>query len=52
MRSNPGAKPKDIATATGLDPSLVRQTCSRMVTDAQLVRADGGYRTPEYGGAA
>ncbi|MEU8351996.1 DNA repair protein RadA, partial [Streptomyces sp. NPDC048845] len=50
VRANPGAKPKGIAEATGIDPSLVRQTCSRMVADSQLLRVDGGYRAPEHGG--
>ncbi|KAF4408746.1 AAA family ATPase [Streptomyces lycii] len=52
VRANPGAKPKGIAEATGIDPSLVRQTCSRMVADSQLLRADGGYRAPEHGGGS
>ncbi|WP_419996356.1 AAA family ATPase [Streptomyces boninensis] len=52
VREHPGAKPKDIAEATGLESSLVRQTCSRMVTDAQLVRDASGYLAPDLGGAA
>ncbi|MCI0387086.1 winged helix-turn-helix transcriptional regulator, partial [Streptomyces sp. CNQ085] len=47
VRSNPGCKPKDIAEATGIDPGLVRQTCVRMVNDAQLIRDSGGYAAPE-----
>jgi len=53
VRANPGAKPKQIAEATGLEPTLVRQTCSRMANDVQLVRKSGGYEVPgENGGQA
>ncbi|WP_237322203.1 AAA family ATPase [Streptomyces sp. JJ36] len=46
VRANPGARPKDIAAATGLEPGLVRQTCSRMASDVQLIRNGGGYVIP------
>jgi len=53
VRANPGAKPKQIAEDTGLEPTLVRQTCSRMANDVQLVRKSGGYEVPgENGGQA
>ncbi|MBZ4321465.1 AAA family ATPase [Streptomyces huiliensis] len=50
VRDNPGAKPKQIAEGTGLDPALVRQTCSRMANDVQLMRDAGGYAVPGAGG--
>ncbi|MFD3885047.1 AAA family ATPase [Streptomyces microflavus] len=46
VRENPGARPKQIAEGTGLEAALVRQTCSRMATDVQLIRKDGGYIAP------
>lgn len=52
VRENPGARPKQIAEETGLDAALVRQTCSRMANDVQLIRKDGGYVVPENGGEA
>ncbi|MGK5638024.1 AAA family ATPase [Streptomyces sp. URMC 126] len=53
VRDHPGAKPKQIAEGTGLDPALVRQTCSRMANDVQLTREAGGYVVPgENGGLA
>ncbi len=53
VRANPGAKPKAIAEGTGLESDLVRQTCSRMAKDVQLIRKDGGYVVPsENGGQA
>ncbi|MFF2651691.1 AAA family ATPase [Streptomyces sp. NPDC058045] len=53
VRENPGAAPKAIATGTGLASDLVRQTCSRMAKDVQLIRRDGGYVVPtENGGSA
>ncbi|MFI6528770.1 AAA family ATPase [Streptomyces uncialis] len=53
VRENPGARPKGIAEGTGLEPDLVRQTCSRMAKDVQLVRKGGGYVVPsENGGQA
>ncbi|WP_079185184.1 AAA family ATPase [Streptomyces uncialis] len=53
VRANPGARPKGIAEGTGLEPDLVRQTCSRMAKDVQLVRKGGGYVVPsENGGQA
>ncbi|MEY9946254.1 AAA family ATPase [Kitasatospora sp. GAS1066B] len=51
VRANPEAKPKQIADGTGLESTLVRQTCSRMANDVQLVRRAGGYVVPcEKGG--
>lgn len=54
VRANPGAKPKQIAEGTGLQSDLVRQTCSRMANDVQLIRKAGGYVVPgtENGGQA
>ncbi|MFC5719603.1 AAA family ATPase [Streptomyces gamaensis] len=53
VREHPGAKPKQIAEDTGLDPALVRQTCARMANDAQLIRKAGGYVDPgDEGGEA
>lgn len=53
VRAHPGAKPKAIAEGTNLDPTLVRQTCSRMANDVQLIRKAGGYVVPgENGGQA
>ena len=53
VREHPGAKPKQIAEETGLQPDLVRQTCSRMANDVQLIRKAGGYVVPgENGGQA
>ncbi|MEU2505993.1 AAA family ATPase [Streptomyces sp. NPDC007863] len=46
VRANPGARPKAIAEGTGLESDLVRQTCSRMAKDVQLIRQDGGYVVP------
>jgi AAA domain/Winged helix-turn-helix DNA-binding len=50
VREHPGAKPKQIAAATGLPPNLVRQTCARMANDVQLIRCSGGYVVPEEQG--
>ncbi|MEV0527086.1 AAA family ATPase [Streptomyces sp. NPDC050439] len=53
VREHPGTKPKQIAEGTGLQSDLVRQTCSRMAKDVQLIRKDGGYVVPgENGGQA
>ncbi|MCT9092623.1 AAA family ATPase [Streptomyces sp. ASQP_92] len=53
VREHPEAKPKQIAEGTGLQSDLVRQTCSRMVNDVQLIRKAGGYVVPgENGGQA
>jgi hypothetical protein len=53
VREHPGAKPKQIAEGTRLQPDLVRQTCSRMANDVQLIRKAGGYVVPgENGGQA
>ncbi|MFD5428131.1 AAA family ATPase [Streptomyces sp. NPDC127084] len=45
VRSNPGAKPKDIAEALPhVDVDSVRRTCSRMAADGQLTKdASGRY---------
>ncbi|MFF4222830.1 hypothetical protein ACFYZH_08165 [Streptomyces abikoensis] len=50
LRESPAAKPKQIAEETGLDAALVRQTCSRMANDVQLIRKDGGYIAPDDNG--
>ncbi|MCX4824401.1 AAA family ATPase [Streptomyces sp. NBC_01142] len=51
VREHPGAKPKQIAEGTRLQPDLVRQSCSRMANDVQLIRKAGGYVVPgENGG--
>ncbi|MCX4787662.1 AAA family ATPase [Streptomyces sp. NBC_01221] len=50
VRANPGARPKGIAEGTGLESDLVRQTCSRMAKDVQLIRKDGGYVVPSENG--
>ncbi|MFH8386909.1 AAA family ATPase [Kitasatospora sp. NPDC018058] len=50
VRANPGARPKQITEGTGLEPALVRQTCSRMANDAQLLRRAGGYVVPDENG--
>ncbi|MET8981005.1 AAA family ATPase [Streptomyces sp. NPDC004539] len=50
VRDHPGAAPKQIAEGTGLSSDLVRQTCSRMAKDVQLIRRDGGYLAPEGNG--
>ncbi|MGX1975480.1 AAA family ATPase [Streptomyces kronopolitis] len=50
VRENPGAAPKQIAEGTGLVSALVRQTCSRMAKDVQLIRKDGGYVVPSENG--
>ncbi|OIJ89763.1 AAA family ATPase [Streptomyces colonosanans] len=50
VREHPGAAPKQIAEGTGLSSDLVRQTCSRMAKDVQLIRKDGGYTVPEEDG--
>ena len=47
VRARPGASPKEIADATGLDPSLTRRTCARMAQDGHLIKvADGQYTAP------
>ncbi|MDH2388161.1 AAA family ATPase [Streptomyces sp. HNM0663] len=50
VRLHPGARPKGIADETGLEPNLVRQTCSRMAKDVQLIRKNGGYVVPAENG--
>lgn len=50
VRANPGAKPKEIAEATGMEIGLVRKTCTRMADDCQLRRDSGGaYFAPGAG---
>ncbi|MFE5729304.1 AAA family ATPase [Streptomyces sp. NPDC056528] len=51
VRANPGARPKAISEGTGLELDLVRQTCSRMTKDVQLIRKDGGYVVPDVTGS-
>ncbi|MEQ4209901.1 AAA family ATPase [Actinopolymorpha sp. B9G3] len=46
IRQNPGATPKTIAEATGLNANTVRQTCSRMAKDDQLHALPGGAYHP------
>jgi AAA domain-containing protein len=36
LRQHPGSTPARIAEATGANPATVRQTCARMLADAQL----------------
>ena len=50
VRAHPGAKPKQIADATGLAPDLVRQTCARMANDVQLIRSNDGYTAARKNG--
>jgi len=45
VRAHPGARPKEIADATGLDIALARRTCSRMAEDGQLHRGGAGAYT-------
>lgn len=50
VRANPGAKPKDIATALPhVDIETIRRTCSRMAADGQLTRDAGGRYYPDTG---
>ncbi|RPE39689.1 AAA domain-containing protein [Streptomyces sp. Ag109_O5-1] len=47
VRANPGARPKQLSEATGIDVSLARKTCARMADDHQLRRGPGGaYYAP------
>ncbi|MFE0460752.1 AAA family ATPase [Kitasatospora sp. NPDC058965] len=47
VRAHPGARPKAIADATGVDIDLTRRTCSRMAEAGQLNRdATGAYTAP------
>ncbi|WP_371497657.1 AAA family ATPase [Kitasatospora sp. NBC_00374] len=47
VRTHPGARPMDIAAATGLDVDLTRRTCSRMAEAGQLNRdTTGAYTAP------
>lgn len=41
VRDNPGNTPQAIASATGVSSETVRQTCSRMAKDGQLIRNAG-----------
>lgn len=52
VRDYPGQRPKQIAEALRLDPTTVRQTCRRMVTDGQLRATPAGeyHPTPSDGG--
>ncbi|MEU9498724.1 AAA family ATPase [Streptomyces sp. NPDC048196] len=48
VRSNPGAKPKDIAEALPqADADTVRRTCSRMAADGQLAKDGSGRYYPD-----
>jgi hypothetical protein len=48
VRANPGAKPKDMATALPhVDIDTIRRTCSRMATDGQITRDAGGRYYPD-----
>ncbi len=45
LRDNPGATPKAITEATGLNADNVKKTCQRMAADGQLIAdAAGRYR--------
>jgi hypothetical protein len=47
VRANPGARPKDIAAATGVDDALTRRTCARMADAGQLTNdGTGSYTAP------
>jgi hypothetical protein len=51
VRSHPGARPKELSEATGIDIGLARKTCARMVDDSQLTRdASGAYFAPGAAG--
>jgi hypothetical protein len=50
VRTHPGATPKAISEATGIESALVRKACSRMANDAQLIRKSGGYVVSEQNG--
>ncbi|WP_425583957.1 AAA family ATPase [Streptomyces rectiviolaceus] len=48
VRANPGARPKDIATAIPqVDAETVRRTCSRMAADGQLTKDGSGHYYPD-----
>ncbi|MFF4231534.1 hypothetical protein [Streptomyces sp. NPDC001820] len=48
VRTNPGAKPKDIAEALpDADADTVRRTCSCMAADGQLTKDAGGRYFPD-----
>lgn len=48
LRSNPGSAPKVIAEGAGLNPATARQTCTRMLADAQVTcDKSGRYSLPE-----
>lgn len=49
VREYPGHRPKQIADALRLDPTTVRQTCRRMVTDGQLRATPAGAYHPADG---
>jgi hypothetical protein len=47
VRGHPGAGPKEISDATGLDIGHTRKTCARMATAGHLIRVgDGSYTAP------
>jgi len=43
VRDHPGVRPKQIATATGLDYELVKKTARRMADDGQLLNDGQGH---------
>ncbi|MGW2186591.1 AAA family ATPase [Streptomyces sp. NPDC001719] len=48
VRTNPGARPKDIAEALPhVDADTIRRTCSRMATDGQLAKDGSGRYYPD-----
>ncbi|MFI7272634.1 AAA family ATPase [Streptomyces sp. NPDC049879] len=50
VRANPGAKPKDIASALPqTDADTIRRTCSRMAADGQLTKDNTGRYYPDLG---
>jgi hypothetical protein len=50
LRANPASAPKAIAEGTGLNPATVRQTCTRMLADAQVTcDPSGRYALPTIG---
>ena len=46
VRDHPGATPKAIAEATGINANTVRKTCTRMVEDTQLRAGQAGAYYP------
>ncbi|MFF3255156.1 hypothetical protein ACFYWP_30000 [Actinacidiphila glaucinigra] len=47
LRSNPGARPKDLAEALPqVDAATIRRTCARMAEDRQLSKDSSGRYFP------